>query len=575
MVTLEVNGRLIEAKEGETILSALRRNGISVPTLCHMEGLLPSGACRLCVVEIEGMRNLIPSCSYPVADGMRIATHSLRAIDARKTIVELLLANHPDDCLYCERNNTCELQRLAVELGIRERRYSGAKNNWHVDASSPAIVRDPAKCVLCGKCIRTCEEVQGVAAIDFTGRGSRALVAPAFRETLNVSSCVNCGQCVAACPTGALIEHSSVEAVMQALADPQKQVVIQHAPAVSVSIAEELGLKAGSDVQGLLTAALRRIGFKRVFDTSFAADLTIMEEATELVTRIKNGGVLPMITSCSPAWIKFAETFYPEFLPNLSTCKSPQQMLGAVIKRYWAPKQGIAPERVFSVAVMPCTAKKFEAQRAEMVKDGIPDIDAVLTTRELAKMIRRCGIAVETLEPELDDLPFGVRSSAGKLFGATGGVMEAAIRTAHYLITGTDLVDAKITPLRGPAEIKEFSVKVGDLILQTAVVNGLSAARKVLEEIKAGKRTLHFLEIMSCPGGCVGGGGQPYGISRDKVRIRMQALYAIDQAAPVRASHHNKEVAHLYQEFLGQPNSHLSHELLHTSYRDRSAEILK
>lgn len=575
MVTLEVNGRLIEAKEGETILSALRRNGISVPTLCHMEGLLPSGACRLCVVEIEGMRNLIPSCSYPVADGMRIATHSLRAIDARKTIVELLLANHPDDCLYCERNNTCELQRLAVELGIRERRYSGAKNNWHVDASSPAIVRDPAKCVLCGKCIRTCEEVQGVAAIDFTGRGSRALVAPAFRETLNVSSCVNCGQCVAACPTGALIEHSSVEAVMQALADPQKQVVIQHAPAVSVSIAEELGLKAGSDVQGLLTAALRRIGFKRVFDTSFGADLTIMEEATELVTRIKNGGVLPMITTCCPAWIKFAETFYPEFLPNLSTCKSPQQMLGAVIKRYWAPKQGIAPERVFSVAVMPCTAKKFEAQRAEMVKDGIPDIDAVLTTRELAKMIRRCGIAVETLEPELDDLPFGVRSSAGKLFGATGGVMEAAIRTAHYLITGTDLVDAKITPLRGPAEIKEFSVKVGDLILQTAVVNGLSAARKVLEEIKAGKRTLHFLEIMSCPGGCVGGGGQPYGISRDKVRIRMQALYAIDQAAPVRASHHNKEVAHLYQEFLGQPNSHLSHELLHTSYRDRSAEILK
>ncbi len=572
MVKIEVNNRIIEAQEEEFILSALRRAGINVPTLCHVEGLPPSGACRLCVVEVEGpggSSSLIPSCSFPVNEGMKIRTHSPKAIEARKTIIELLLADHPDDCLYCERNNNCELQKLAEELGVRQRRYNGAKNDYHLDTSSPAIMRDPAKCILCGKCIRVCEEIQGVSAIDFTGRGCHTIVAPSFRSSLNISSCVNCGQCVNVCPTGALVERNSIKDVVEALNDPDKYVVIQHAPAVSVSLAEEFGLKPGTDIAGIMAAAMRKIGFQRVFDTSFSADLTIMEEATELAGRIKNGGTLPMITSCSPAWIKFAETFYPDFIGNLSTCKSPQQMLGAVIKSYFAEKEEIDGEKIYSVSVMPCTAKKFEAERPEMMKNGIADIDAVLTTRELAKIIRMYGIEMNNLEPEINDMPFGTRSSAGKLFGATGGVMEAAIRSAHFLLTGSELKEPRVQQARGLNGIKEWKVKIGDLEIGCAVVSGLGNARKLLDEIKAGRDDIHFIEVMSCPGGCINGGGQPIGVAKDNVKARMQALYNIDLTDALKVSHKNKGVQELYDTYLGEPNSHKAHELLHTHYLDR------
>ncbi len=569
MITLHANNRTIQAQEGETILSALKRAGISVPTLCHMESLLPDGACRLCVVEVEGQRGLIPSCSYPVSDGMKIQTHSPRALRARKTIVELLLANHPDDCLYCHRNDSCRLRALAAELGVQQRRFGGTPVDHKVDLSSPSIIRDPAKCILCGKCVRVCEEIQGVSAINFINRGSKTVVGTAFNEGLNVSSCVNCGQCVMICPTGALVERSQAEEIRAALADPERIAVIQHAPAVSVTLAEEFGLKPGQDVAGILNAALRRLGFKRVFDTSFSADLTIMEEASELAHRIRTGGPLPMFTSCSPAWVKFIEEFYPDFIDHVSTCKSPQQMLGAVIKSFYASRTGIDPARIYSVSVMPCLAKKFEASRPEMAPDGRPDIDAVITTRELAAMIRMQGIDFNSLEPEEADHPFGERSSAGKLFGATGGVMEAALRTAHFLLTGRELDPPKVTALRGLTGIKTATVRIGDLDVNVAVASGLANARQILDDIRSGERQLHFVEIMSCPGGCIAGGGQPYQTDPDRLRARMAALYEIDRQAPVQTSHRNEEVARLYEEFLGEPLGERSHELLHTHYHHR------
>ena len=570
MVAITVNGQPAEAQSGETILSALTRQGIRVPTLCHIEGLTPTGACRMCMVEVDG--RLLPSCAYPVAEGMRIQTHTPRVMRARKTIIELLLSNHPDDCLYCELNGSCQLQSLAEELGVRQRRFVGTREFRMADISSPAIVRDPAKCILCGKCVRVCEEIQGVAAIDFIGRGSRAMVGTAFNQGLNISSCVNCGQCVVACPTGALREQSHLGRVATALADPDLFVVVQHAPSVSVTLAEEFGARSGTDACGAMTAVLRRIGFDRVFDTAFAADLTIMEEGSELVQRIRNGGPLPLLTSCSPGWVKFVEQFYPDMIPNVSTCKSPQQMLGAVIKTFFAEREGLAPEKVFSVSIMPCTAKKFEAERPEHTRNGIPDVDAVLTTRELARLIREHGLALDGVTPEVADSPFGERSTAGKLFGATGGVAEAAIRSACFLLTGKELPDPVVKDLRGMNRIKETHLKVGGTDIGVAVVSGLSAARQILDEVRNGRTDLHMIEVMTCPGGCISGGGQPYNTDRDAVVKRMQKLYSIDSTEPIRASHRNPEIKRLYDDFLGKPLGPKSHELLHTHYASRAGE---
>jgi NADH-quinone oxidoreductase subunit G/NADP-reducing hydrogenase subunit HndD len=574
MATIEVNGRKTDAHDGETILTALRRAGVTIPTLCHVEGLEPSGACRMCVVEVEGAPGLVPSCAYPVADGMKIKTHSPRVVQARKTIVELLLADHPDDCLYCIRNGDCQLQRLAEELGVRQRRYIGNKNTYMQDVSSPSIERDPSKCILCGRCVRVCEEYQGVSAIDFSGRGSSTVVTTAFDEGLNVSSCVYCGQCVKVCPTGALRENSAIKNVTEALNDPDTFVVVQHAPAISVTMGEEFGIKPGHDTAGALTSALRRLGFDRVFDTSFSADLTIMEEATELAHRIQHGGVMPMITSCCPAWIKFAEQFFPGFLPNISSCKSPQQMLGAVIKSFYAQREGIDPSKIYSVAVMPCTAKKFEAQRTEMSGDEYPDIDAVLTTREMSRMIRTRGIDLRDMDPDTADTPFGERTGAGKIFGASGGVTEAAARTAHYLLTGKEMASLTFEPVRGMDGIKETTVTIGETEVTIAVANGLGNARALLERIRAGHHTkVDFIEVMACSGGCVAGGGQPREIDSDTIRQRTKALYAIDDKEKSRVSHHNTAVQRLYDEFLGSPYKGKSHTLLHTAYGTR--EVIK
>jgi NADH-quinone oxidoreductase subunit G/NADP-reducing hydrogenase subunit HndD len=504
---------------------------------------------------------------------MKIRTNTPEVMQTRKTIIELLLSNHPDDCLYCARNGNCDLAKLAAENGIRGRSFHGERFHRPKDISSPSIVREPDKCILCGKCVRMCEEIQGVSAIDFIQRGSRAYVGTAFNQGLNVSSCINCGQCILVCPTAALSEHKYVDEVLQALADPETTVVVQHAPAVSVSIAEEFGFKPGTDFDGKMVGALRRVGFDRVFDTSFAADLTIMEEGSELVHRIKNNGVLPMFTSCSPGWVKFVEQFYPEFLPNVSTCKSPQQMMGAVIKSFFAEKEHIDPKKIVSVSIMPCTAKKFECGRPEMGRDFVADVDFVLTTRELAELFRIAGVNPAAVAPELPDTPFGTRSSAGKLFGASGGVMEAAVRSAYFLLTGGELKEYKIQDLRGMKGSKELRVTIGGLDLGAAVVSSLGQARKLIEEIKAGRRDIHFIEVMTCPGGCINGGGQPIGADRDAIKARMQALYQIDRDDRLRVSHKNEWVQRLYAEFLGEPLGHKSHELLHTHYNKREVLV--
>jgi iron-only hydrogenase group A len=570
---IEVNNRILEANSGETILDVLSRNGIKVPTLCHMKNYFPSGACRMCVVEHENSGRLITSCSYPAEDGMKIKTHTMRVVEARKMIVELLLSNHPDDCLYCVRNGNCTLQDMAVEHNVTERRISGPKNKFSKDLSSPSITRDPDKCILCGRCVRVCSERMDVSAIDYINRGSRTLIGTSFNKGLNTSSCVNCGQCIMVCPTGALSEKGHLNEIQLGLNDPEKTVVVQYAPAISVSLAEEFGMPPGKDINGMLNAALRKIGFNFVFDTTFSADLTIMEESSELIQRINIGGVLPMVTSCCPGWVKYAEEFAVDFLPNMSTCKSPQQMLGAVIKSYFAENTRIKPENIYSVSVMPCTAKKFEAQRDEMTKQGISDVDAVMTTREFARLIHLYGIDMNKLSPEIADSPMGVRSSAGKLFGASGGVMEAALRTAYFHLTGKELIGFKLNELRGMQGRKEARIQIGELELGVAVVSGLHNARILLDEIREGKNDLHFIEVMACPGGCIAGGGQHIGAAEDAVMARLKTLYDIDERDSIKVSHKNPDVTELYKNYLGEPLSHRSHQLLHTGYRKRDVPL--
>ncbi|PIE91330.1 MAG: ferredoxin [Acidobacteria bacterium] len=570
---IKVNGLDKEVEKDQTILEALQSVGIEVPTLCHIKGLFPSGACRMCIVEVEGFPNLIPSCAYPISEGMVIETHSPRAVQARKMIIELLLSNHPDDCLYCVRNKNCHLQDLAADYGVRERVFSQPKPTHDMDVSSPALIRDQAKCILCGKCVRVCEEVMGVSAIDFVHRGSKTIIAPAFEEGMNMSSCINCGQCIVVCPTGALREQSHTDRVLRALMDPDIHVVAQHAPAISVTLAEEWGLKTDADATGILNATLRKLGFDSVFDTGYTADLTIMEEASELVHRIQNNGVLPMMTTCSPAWVKYMEQLYSDLLPHLSSCKSPHQMMGALTKTVYAEREGLDPDKMFVVSIMPCTAKKFEADRAEMRVDNRQDVDAVLTTRELLRMVNTFGLDVSTLSPAEADCPFGERSSAGKLFGATGGVMEAAVRSAQYFITGEDPEEWDVVAVRGLENMKAVTLKVGDLEVNVAVVNGVGSAKAVLDEIREGKSNFHFVEVMSCPGGCIGGGGQPLVTNPERIKARMKSLYQMDSKEAIRASHRNPAIQELYDTFLGEPLSHKSHELLHTQYESRAVMV--
>lgn len=574
LVRIEANGKRIYAEEGEFLIHALKRAGIKVPTLCYMEDLLPSGACRMCVVEIEGIQGLIPSCAYPVTNNLVVRTNTPKVIQARKTIVDLLQANHPDDCLYCVRSGTCDLQKLSTGMGIMERRFVGEKSEFNIDLSSPSIVREPSKCILCGKCVRVCEEVMSVGAIDFINRGSKTFVGPAFNEGRNISSCIACGQCIKVCPTASIREQNNIDDVLGAILDPNKTVVVQIAPAVSVTIGEEFGFKQGIDIEGKLIAALRELGFDRVFKTDFSADLTIMEEASELIQRLTTGGTLPMMTSCSPGWVKFVEQFYPDFIGNLSTCKSPQEMLGAILKSYWAQQNNINPKDIYSVAIMPCTAKKFEANRLELMTERLPDIDTVLTTRELASMIKMMGIDFDALiDNDIPDNPFGERSSAGKMFAVTGGVMEAAMRTAHYLLTGKNLNTTQMKEVRGLNGRKEVTVKIGKHELKCAVVSGLANARQLLDEIRSGAIELDFIEVMTCPGGCINGGGQPFHISAETLKSRMKAIYRIDREETIRTSYSNKSVKKLYDDFLGEPLSELSHELLHTHYVER--DVLK
>lgn len=566
---IEVNNKAIKAKQGETVLQALSRNGIKVPTLCFMEGFTPTGACRMCAVEIEGMADLAPACSHPVEEWMKIKTHSPRVIKARKTIVELLLSNHPDDCLYCIRNGNCELQQLAEELDVRERRFAGKKNKFNTDPSSSSIVRDPEKCILCGRCVRVCEEVIGVSTLDFIRRGNRTFIATAIEKPLNLSNCIACGQCLMVCPTGALYEKTHFPELQEALHNPKLHVVIHYSPTISVTLAEEFGLKPGKDINGLLNAALRKIGFHKVFDTSFAADVNIMELTHEFIRRNENGQKLPLFSSCCPSWVKYIEQYNPELLSQLSECKSPQQMMGAIIKSHYAQLEGIAPENIYSVSVMPCTSKKFEAQRDEMTHKGITDVDAVLTTRELAKLIRLNGIDIHHNEPELPDMPLGTRSSAGKLFGASGGVTESFIRTLHQKMTGKEMVKFKVPETRQGKGRKEFKMKIGPKEYGFAIVSGMANVKGLLAEIDAGKNDIQFVEVMACPGGCVNGGGQPIPADQVSVKARAKALYEIDEKESIKSAHKNPLVFDLYQTFLKEPGSEVCKSLLHTTFRKR------
>lgn len=574
-VTLTIDGIQVEAYEGEMVLEAARRAGIDIPTLCYHPAIGPIGSCRVCVVEIENGKGLPASCVTPVREGIVVRTNTDAVREARRTVVELILASHPQDCLSCERNGKCELQDLAMRLGIREARFRREKEHKESDTSSAALVRDMDKCILCGRCVSVCGEVQNVAALGFAYRGTDAMVTPMFERGLADSKCVSCGQCARICPVGAIYEKEEWQKVAELINDPDLHVVVQVAPAVRASIGEEFGIPAGTPVTGKLATALKRLGFDAVFDTQFTADLTIMEEGTELLERLKTKGPLPLITSCSPGWIRYAETFHPEFVPNLSSCKSPQQMMGAIIKTYYAEKTGIDPDKIVSVSIMPCTAKKFEASRPEMDASGYRDVDFVLTTRELAKMIRQAGIRFQDLPDGEFDAPLGISTGAGTIFGVTGGVMEAALRTVYEIVTKKPLGKIEFSEVRGLDGIREAEVDLGGTKVRVAVAHGLSNANKLLTHIKETGEHYDFIEVMGCPGGCIMGGGQPRSMDPDIAMKRAAALYTEDRGMELRKSHENPAVVRLYEEFLKKPGSDVAHRLLHTTYEgaEEAAEV--
>ena len=574
-VTLKINGVEVTAPEGTTILDAAHMAGVEIPTLCFLRDINETANCRMCVVEIKGAKALAAACVYPIANGIEVWTNTPRVQTARRKTMELILSNHHKKCLSCIRSTNCELQAYARELGIEDEYfYDGDMIDYEIDDSAVHMIRDNNKCILCRRCIGACDNAQGIAVIGVNNRGFKAHIGSPFDMPLASTACVHCGQCIVSCPVGALYEKDDTAKVEAALMDEDKFVIIQPAPAVRATLGEEFGLPIGTDVEGKIAAACRRMGFDRVFDVDFTADLTILEEANELIDRVTNGGVLPMFTSCSPGWIKFCEEYFPEFLPNLSSCKSPQGMFGGLSKTFLPEKLGIDPKNIYTVSIMPCTAKKFEVSREELNENGIPDIDCTLTVREFARLIKKFGVDFVNLPDEGYDDPLGESTGAAVIFGTTGGVMEAALRTAADWITGTSIDAIEYQDVRGMEGVKEATYKVGDLDVKICVVSGLANARQVLNDIKEGKRNYHFVEFMCCPGGCINGGGQPIVDARvlnftDVKMKRAMALYNNDAAKTIRKSHENPSVLKLYDEYLEKPGSHKAHEILHTHYIER------
>ena len=574
MVNLTIDGIKVSVPEGSTILQAASEVGIKIPTLCFHPDQSIKANCRVCVCEVEGNRLLQAACAMPVFEGMVVKTRTPKVLEARKTILELILSNHPQDCLNCIRNGNCELQDLAQEYCIRENPFEYKVRGFEKDFSTPSLFRDQDKCILCRRCVEVCSVVQSVNALGLEGRGYDSMVVPTLGKALIDSPCIMCGQCIHACPVGAIGEIEQIDEFLAAVANPDKVVITQIAPAVRVAIAEEIGMMTGEMPMGTFVQGLRQIGFDYVLHTNFSADLTILEEGNELLKRLKEGGTLPMFTSCSPGWINFCETFYPDLLDNLSTCKSPQQMFGALAKTYWAEKMGIDPSKIYSVSIMPCVAKKFEAARPEMNDSGYQDVDLVLTTREIGRLFRMSGLDFSKLPASDFDSWMGKYTGAAVIFGASGGVMEAALRTVYEVVTGKTLEDVNFAATRGITGIKEAAVDLDGTVVKVAIANGLANARKLMEQVRAGESPYHFIEIMACPGGCIGGGGQPITKANVKRVERIEAIYAEDEGLPLRKSHDNPEVKTLYEEFLHEPLGHKSHELLHTHYHPKNKKFL-
>lgn len=574
-VNLIINGENVEVEKGTSVLDAAKKININIPTLCHMymdKGNVRNckGTCRVCVVEEEGRGKLIPSCSVEAYEGMVIKTHSPRAIKARKTIVELLLSDHPKDCLKCDRNGNCELQKIASDLGIRKERFDGELSEYSIDDSSDVIIRDMDKCILCRRCITMCSEVQNINVLTPVDRGFSSVASTFFKKPLKETDCTYCGQCVAVCPTGALSEKKDYDKIWKFLDDKSKYVVVQVAPAVRVALGEEFGFEHGSAVTKKMVAALKKLGFNAVFDTNFGADMTITEEASEFIERFSNNENMPLLTSCCPAWVNFVEKEYPENVRFLSSCKSPQQIFGAIAKTYLPKKLGFKPEDIVVVSIMPCTAKKYEAKREEMGRNGVQDVDLVITTREFASMLKEAGINLNDMKDEEFDNPLGESTGAGSIFGTTGGVMEAALRTSYEWVTGKTLEKLDFNEVRGLEGVKETSVNLDGKEVKIAVVSSLGNARKIMEDIKHGRSTYDFVEVMACPSGCINGAGQPFSkCSTEIIKNRMESIYSIDSGKEIRKAHENPTVIKIYEEFLEKPNSHMAHELLHTSYKQR------